>query len=59
MVEGKVRGDVQFQDVIDVSSYATPVPGGVGAMTTTMLMKNTCEAWLRNVCKNTYCNSSK
>jgi methylenetetrahydrofolate dehydrogenase (NADP+)/methenyltetrahydrofolate cyclohydrolase len=59
MVEGKVRGDVQFQDVIDVSSYATPVPGGVGAMTTTMLMKNTCEAWLRNVCKDNYCNSSK
>lgn len=59
MVEGKVRGDVQFQDVIDASSYATPVPGGVGAMTTTMLMKNTCEAWLRNVCKDNYCNSSK
>jgi len=59
MIEGKVRGDVQFQEVIEDSSYVTPVPGGVGAMTTTMLMKNTCEAWLRNVCKDNYCNSSK
>jgi len=57
MVEGKVRGDVNFDDVIDTAAFVTPVPGGVGAMTTTMLMKNTCEAWLKNVCKdtNSYC----
>lgn len=49
MVEGKVKGDVNFKEVIEVASLVTPVPGGVGAMTTTMLMKNTCEAWLKNV----------
>jgi len=49
MVEGKVKGDVNFEEVLEVASLVTPVPGGVGAMTTTMLMKNTCEAWLKNV----------
>lgn len=49
MVEGKVRGDVDFDDVSQVAGYITPVPGGVGAMTTTMLMENTYEAWLKNV----------
>ncbi len=40
-------GDVDFDGVKDIASYITPVPGGVGAMTITMLMKNTvtaCEA---------------
>ena len=34
-------GDVDFDDVKDVAGLITPVPGGVGAMTITMLMKNT------------------
>lgn len=59
LVDGKIRGDVDFDSVIEVASYVSPVPGGVGAMTTTMLMKNTCEAWLKNVCEDTYSNSSK
>lgn len=49
MVEGKVKGDVDFEAVIEKAKYVSPVPGGVGAMTTTMLMKNTCDAWLKNV----------
>lgn len=49
MVEGKVRGDVEFDEVSQVAGYITPVPGGVGAMTTTMLMENTYEAWIKNV----------
>lgn len=49
MVDGKVRGDVDFEEVTQVAGYITPVPGGVGAMTTTMLMENTYEAWLKNV----------
>jgi methylenetetrahydrofolate dehydrogenase (NADP+)/methenyltetrahydrofolate cyclohydrolase len=49
MMEGKVKGDVCLDEVIEIASMVTPVPGGVGAMTTTMLMKNTCEAWLKNV----------
>ena len=43
-VEGKITGDVDFDKVIDVASVVTPVPGGVGALTTTLLMKNACEA---------------
>lgn len=43
-VEGKIIGDVDFDKVIDVASFVTPVPGGVGALTTTLLMKNACEA---------------
>ncbi|MEG0132661.1 MAG: tetrahydrofolate dehydrogenase/cyclohydrolase catalytic domain-containing protein [Clostridium sp.] len=49
MVEGKVKGDVDFQEVIEIADFVSPVPGGVGAVTTTMLMKNTLEAWIKNV----------
>jgi len=40
-VEGKVRGDVDFENVKDVASYITPVPGGVGPMTVAMVLENT------------------
>lgn len=49
MVEGKIEGDVVFEQVIEKASFVTPVPGGVGSMTTTMLIKNTCEAYKKNV----------
>jgi methylenetetrahydrofolate dehydrogenase (NADP+)/methenyltetrahydrofolate cyclohydrolase len=42
--EGKVRGDVAFDDVLKKASYITPVPGGVGPMTIAMLMQNTLTA---------------
>ena len=42
---GKVTGDVDFETVKEKASYITPVPGGVGPMTITMLMKNTLKAW--------------
>ena len=38
---GKLCGDVDFEDVKDKCSFITPVPGGVGPMTIAMLMKNT------------------
>ena len=38
---GKIVGDVDFDDVFDVASYITPVPGGVGPMTIAKLMQNT------------------
>ncbi|EMT53731.1 MULTISPECIES: bifunctional methylenetetrahydrofolate dehydrogenase/methenyltetrahydrofolate cyclohydrolase FolD [Brevibacillus] len=41
---GKLVGDVRFDEVKEVASYLTPVPGGVGPMTITMLLKNTIEA---------------
>lgn len=42
--EGKLCGDVDFDGVSEVASYITPVPGGVGPMTITMLMQNTLTA---------------
>ena len=44
MPDGKLCGDVDFSDVSKVASMITPVPGGVGPMTITMLLKNTLEA---------------
>ncbi|MGL5964022.1 MAG: bifunctional methylenetetrahydrofolate dehydrogenase/methenyltetrahydrofolate cyclohydrolase FolD [Fusobacteriaceae bacterium] len=44
-VEGKLVGDVDFENVNSKASYITPVPGGVGPMTIAMLMKNTFEAF--------------
>ena len=41
---GKLCGDVDFEDVKDKCSFITPVPGGVGPMTISMLMKNTLTA---------------
>jgi methylenetetrahydrofolate dehydrogenase (NADP+) / methenyltetrahydrofolate cyclohydrolase len=42
--EGKLCGDVDYANVSQVASYITPVPGGVGPMTITMLLVNTIEA---------------
>ena len=44
--EGKLVGDVDFDDVKDVASYITPVPKGVGPMTIAMLLSNTFKAYL-------------
>jgi methylenetetrahydrofolate dehydrogenase (NADP+)/methenyltetrahydrofolate cyclohydrolase len=41
---GKLCGDVDFAGVKEVAGYLTPVPGGVGPMTITMLLVNTLEA---------------
>lgn len=41
----KLKGDVDFEDVSKVASAITPVPGGVGPMTITMLLKNTVKAF--------------
>jgi methylenetetrahydrofolate dehydrogenase (NADP+) / methenyltetrahydrofolate cyclohydrolase len=42
--EGKLVGDVDFEGVAEVAGAITPVPGGVGPMTVTMLLQNTLEA---------------
>jgi len=44
-VDGKIVGDVDFEEVSKKASYITPVPGGVGPMTITMLMMNTLKAF--------------
>jgi len=43
-VDGKVCGDVDFESVKEIAGWITPVPGGVGKMTITMLLANTVEA---------------
>jgi len=42
--EEKLVGDADFSKIIETTSYATPVPGGVGPMTVAMLLKNTVTA---------------
>lgn len=44
MEDGKLCGDVDFDGVSQISSYITPVPGGVGPMTIAMLLENTLQA---------------
>lgn len=46
-VNDKLVGDVHFESAAEKASYITPVPGGVGPMTITMLMLNTMEAFKR------------
>lgn len=45
---GKLIGDVKYNEVAELASYITPVPGGVGPMTITMLMEQTYEACVRS-----------
>lgn len=46
---GKIAGDCVFEEVSEVCSAITPVPGGVGPLTVAMLMSNTFEAYEKNV----------
>ncbi|HEO4458627.1 TPA: bifunctional methylenetetrahydrofolate dehydrogenase/methenyltetrahydrofolate cyclohydrolase [Streptococcus agalactiae] len=46
---GKLIGDVVFEQVAEVASMITPVPGGIGPMTITMLLEQTYQAALRSV----------
>ena len=46
---GKLAGDVDFEGVRQKASYISPVPGGVGPMTVTMLVHNTVQSALRSV----------
>jgi methylenetetrahydrofolate dehydrogenase (NADP+)/methenyltetrahydrofolate cyclohydrolase len=47
--EGRLCGDVDFDDIADYCSAITPVPDGVGPMTVAELMSNTVEAWRNNM----------
>ena len=50
--DGKLKGDVDFNNIKDIAGFITPVPGGVGPMTIAMLMENTLELHLlrNNLC---------
>ncbi len=47
-VDGKLYGDVDFENVKDIVSYITPVPGGVGPMTVAMLLSNVVKNYEKN-----------
>ena len=51
--EGKLCGDVDYEGVRQVAGAITPVPGGVGPMTITMLLMNTLES-AQNQLKSSY-----
>ena len=46
--EGKIYGDVDFEQAKDIAGHITPVPGGVGPMTIAMLLSNTLSACLKS-----------
>jgi len=49
MQDGHLEGDVDFKRALNIASYITPVPGGVGPMTRAMLLHNTLQAYqMRN-----------
>ena len=48
-VDGKLYGDVAFEDIKDIASYITPVPGGVGPMTVAMLLYNVLKNYEKNL----------
>ncbi len=47
--DGRLVGDVDFEAAKEKASYITPVPGGVGPMTVTMLLVNTIQAAERTI----------
>ncbi len=50
-VEGRIVGDVEFDKAARKASYITPVPGGVGPLTVTILMRNLVEAFKQQISK--------
>ncbi|MGX2974912.1 bifunctional methylenetetrahydrofolate dehydrogenase/methenyltetrahydrofolate cyclohydrolase FolD [Ursidibacter arcticus] len=48
-IDGKLVGDVEFEQASQRASYITPVPGGVGPMTVAMLMQNTLQAYQHHI----------
>lgn len=47
--KSKLVGDVAFEDVAEIASYITPVPGGIGPMTVAMLLSNTVQSYERKL----------
>ena len=50
--EGKLVGDVDFENVLPIAGRITPVPGGVGPMTIAMLLNNTLQSFKMNLSRN-------
>lgn len=52
LADGSLSGDVDYEACKDIASFITPVPGGVGPMTVTMLMQNTIDCFRRRRVKS-------
>ena len=50
-LNGKTVGDIDYESLKGIAESATPVPGGVGSVTTTMLLENIYEAYLCTKCQ--------
>lgn len=48
-IDNKIRGDIDFMKAQAKVAWITPVPGGIGPMTVTMLLENTVACWLKNI----------
>ena len=46
-MDGRLCGDVDFEEAAEKAAYLTPVPGGVGVMTVAMLLDNVWEAYVK------------
>lgn len=57
--EGKLCGDVEYNELLPLVSAITPVPGGVGPMTITMLLNNTIEAARHRLLTSSYSYTSR
>lgn len=51
-IKRKLYGDADFDNIKDKCSFITPVPGGIGPMTITMLLQNVVDAWQNNIIIN-------
>lgn len=47
--KGKIVGDIDYKNAINIASYITPVPGGIGPMTVAVLMMNTLKSYEKNI----------
>lgn len=57
-VDGKIVGDVDYDTVADLTSWITPVPGGIGPLTVYSLMQNTLIAFYRKQTLNGFINAT-
>ena len=49
VLDGKLCGDVDYESITDVAAAATPVPGGVGSVTTSVLLKHVLDNASKNI----------
>ena len=50
--DNKIIGDLDFEEIKEIAGFNTPVPGGVGPMTVTMLFVNLLIAYKKNLAKS-------